>query len=149
MRITDAFRGEHGVFYAQFDLIERTVPTAGAVAEVRAMAAMLAAALIPHAMLENELLFIPLARRTNNDGAPISVMRMEHEDIEGGLVRAEASTELVEARQLLLSAIEQAREHFAKEEMVLFPLAEQEIDRGRLEELGDQWASRRAVAVTS
>lgn len=149
MRITDAFRGEHGVFYAQFDLIDRSVPAAGSAAEVRAVAQMLAAALVPHAKLEDELLFNPLEEYAGPDADPISIMRFEHEAIETSLMRAQASRDLSDAQQLLLLAVERAREHFAKEEMVLFPLADREIDQERLEELGEQWASRRAVAVTS
>lgn len=149
MRITDAFRGEHGVFYAQFDLIDRIVPDAGSAAEVRAVAEMLGAALIPHAKLEDELLFNPLEEYAGPDADPISIMRFEHDDIETSLMRAQTSRDLSEAQGLLLLAVERAREHFAKEELVLFPLAEREIDRERLEELGEQWASRRAVAVST
>ena len=149
MRITDAFRGEHGVFYAQFDLIDRFVPDAGSAAEVRAVAEMLGAALIPHAKLEDELLFNPLEEYAGPDADPISIMRFEHDDIETSLIRAQTSRDLGEAQQLLLRAVERAREHFAKEELVLFPLAEREIDRQRLEELGELWASRRAVAVST
>ena len=149
MRITDAFRGEHGVFYAQFDLIDRIVPGVGSAAEVRAVAEMLGAALIPHAKLEDELLFNPLEEYAGPDADPISIMRFEHDNIETSLMRAQTSRDLSEAQGLLLLAVERAREHFAKEELVLFPLAEREIDRERLEELGEQWASRRAVAVST
>ena len=150
MKITDAFRGEHGVFYAQFDALEQhMVLDAETAAEVNALAHMLAAALVRHAKLEDELLFNNLVEQSGPDVGPVQIMRAEHEDIEGALVQAQAARDLGEAQQLLLYAIERAREHFAKEEMVLFPLAEREIDRRRLEELGDHWASRSAVAVTS
>lgn len=149
MRITDAFRGEHGVFYAQFDLIERIVPTAESAAEVRALAEMLAAAVVPHAKLEDELLFDPLEEVAGPDADPMEIMRFEHEEIESSLVRATTSRDLIKARELLLQAVERAREHFGKEELVVFPLADREIDREKLEQLGEQWASRRAVAVPS
>ena len=102
MRITDAFRGEHGVFYAQFDVIERIVPTAQSAAEVRGLAEMLAAALVPHAKLEDELLFNPLDEYAGPDADPIEVMRFEHDDIEKSLMRATTSRDLGEARELLL-----------------------------------------------
>ncbi|HZO19631.1 MAG TPA: hemerythrin domain-containing protein [Gemmatimonadaceae bacterium] len=149
MRITDAFRGEHGVFYAQFDVIERIVPTAESAAEVRGLAEMLAAALVPHAKLEDELLFNPLEEYAGPDADPIEVMRFEHDDIESSLMRATTSRDLSEARELLLQAVDRAREHFGKEELVVFPLADREIDREKLDQLGEQWASRRAVAVPS
>jgi hemerythrin-like domain-containing protein len=150
MKITDAFRGEHGVFYAQFDALEQhLVVDAEHAAEVNALAHLLASALVSHAKLEDELLFNQLMERTGPDVGPVQIMRAEHEDIEGALAQAQATRDLGEAQEVLLHAIDRAREHFAKEEMVLFPLAEREIDRRRLEELGDHWASRRAVAVTT
>ncbi len=43
MRIIDALLGEHAVFYAQFDHLEKSIPVAESSAQVRAQAAMLAA----------------------------------------------------------------------------------------------------------
>lgn len=53
MRITDAFLGEHGVFYAQFDHLESLLTTGPSAECVREQAGLLASALAPHAQLEN------------------------------------------------------------------------------------------------
>jgi len=75
MKITDAFLGEHGVFYAQFSHLEQTVPNTAALGEVQAQAALLTAALETHAHLEEELLFSTLEPHLGQ-GGPLAVMRM-------------------------------------------------------------------------
>lgn len=56
MKVTDALLGEHAVFYAQFDYLEKTIPPAKDLALVKSQGAMLTAALASHAHLEDELL---------------------------------------------------------------------------------------------
>ena len=51
--------------------------------------------------------------------------------------------DLEEARGLLLHLIDVARPHFAKEEDVLFPMAETALPEATLLRLGEEWASRR------
>lgn len=146
MKITDALTGEHGVFYAQFDHLEQAVPAAEALAQVQDQAALLAAGLKPHAHLENELLFAALDPNMGPTG-PVAVMRMEHEEIESTLARVQEARDLAEARELVLHAVQVARQHFAKEEQVLFPMAERMLGVEVLAHLGAQWAERRGVLV--
>ncbi|MBI3536529.1 MAG: hemerythrin domain-containing protein, partial [Chloroflexi bacterium] len=56
MKITDALKGEHGVFYAQFQFINDSLSSAN-LSIIQSLGAMLAAALVPHAQIENEILF--------------------------------------------------------------------------------------------
>jgi iron-sulfur cluster repair protein YtfE (RIC family) len=147
MKVTDALLGEHGVFYAQFDYMEKNVPHAQDLALVKSQGAMLAAALAPHAHLEDELLFIALEAHLDPQSGPLAVMRMEHNEIEGSLERLQKRQDLAEAKNLLLHAIQTARAHFAKEEQVLFPLAGQMLEAGKLVQLGAKWAERRKVSV--
>jgi hemerythrin-like domain-containing protein len=74
-------------------------------------------------------------------------MRMEHNEIEGSLERLQKLQDLAEAKNLLLHAIQTARAHFAKEEQVLFVMAQQMLDSRTLEQLGRQWAAARKVAI--
>ena len=142
MKITEEFIGEHAVFYPQLGLLERATATYATAGEARSQAALLAAALKSHAALEEELLFIEM-ESLPEAGDPIAAMRSEHLDIEASLSRACETDDLKEARDLLLHVVDVARPHFAKEEDVLFPLAEQLLDEGTLLELGDRWAGRR------
>jgi hemerythrin-like domain-containing protein len=145
MKITDAFRGEHGVFYAQFDHLENALQLPGGVDCLRAVAAMLAAALETHAHLEDELLFDRLL--ADAAPGPAAVMEQEHREIEDTLRACLVATDATEAATLLRDAISMAREHFLKEETVAFPLAEERLDDVTLHALGHDWAMRRAVLL--
>lgn len=144
MKITEALLGEHGVFYAQFDHLEQAVPAADTLALVQNQAALLTAALATHAGLENELLFSALDPHLGQMG-PLAVMRMEHDEIENTLGQVQEAQDLAQAQRLVLHAVRVARDHFAKEEQVLFPMAHQVLDEERLAHLGTQWAQRRGV----
>jgi iron-sulfur cluster repair protein YtfE (RIC family) len=147
MKITDAFLGEHAVFYAQLDHLDGSIPGANSLAQVKSQGAMLAAALVGHAHLEEELLFTALERHIGPMG-PLAVMRMEHDEIESALARLPKIQNLAEAQSLLLHAIQVARDHFAKEEQVLYPIAEQVLDTDTRTRLGRQWAERREVVIS-
>jgi hemerythrin-like domain-containing protein len=147
MKVTDALLGEHAVFYAQFDYLEKTLPPVKDLALVKSQGAMLTAALASHAHLEDELLFITLEAHVNPQFGPLAVMRMEHNEIEGSLERLQEVQDLAEAKNLLLHAVETARAHFAKEEQVLFQMAGQMLDASKLNQLGAKWAELRKVMI--
>jgi hemerythrin-like domain-containing protein len=46
-----------------------------------------------------------------------------------------------------LRVVEVARQHFAKEEQILFMLADQSLDTKTLNDLGAEWAMRRKVMI--
>ena len=146
MNITDAFLGEHAVFYAQFDHMEQTIPTADAVEQIKTQGVMLAAALTGHAQLEEELLFTSLEAHIGPTG-PLAVMRMEHKTIESSLEQLPLVQELAQGKELLLSVITVARQHFAKEEQILYPIAIQTLSIEILLDLGSQWAGYRGVSL--
>lgn len=147
MKITDAFLGEHGAFYAQFDHLEKTQAQESQLAILRARAALLAAALASHATLENELLFDPLADAMGGPAGPVAVMRAEHARIDAALADIDRSTTTDTARDLLTQVIELARDHFVKEERVAFPLAENVLGVEFLSRQAEDWAHRRGVAL--
>ena len=146
MKITDAFLGEHAVFYAQFNHMEQTVPDAVSVEFVNIQCALLASALKGHAQLEEDLLFKTLESSIGSDG-PLKVMRAEHEEIESSLEQMPAIQALDQAQALLLKVIEIARNHFAKEEHVLYPIAQKTLSSEVLTDLGNQWSQHRVVRL--
>jgi hemerythrin-like domain-containing protein len=73
-------------------------------------------------------------------------MRSDHAEIEADLAAAEKGATAEASREHLLTAVTNAREHFAREEMVLFPLAEHALGAEVLRELGAVWAQRRGVS---
>ncbi len=141
MKITATLLGEHGVFYAQFDHLEQTVPNAETLAQVHSQGALLGAALYSHAHLEGELLFNTLEPRLGPMG-PLAVMRMEHDEIEGALAELPEIQDVAEARRRLLHIVRVARDHFAKEERVLYPMEPDTLTR-----LGRLWAQQRQVSI--
>jgi hemerythrin-like domain-containing protein len=147
MKITDALLGEHGAFYAQFDRLEETLPHTTSVGEVREQAALLAAALVSHAQLEDTLLFERM-RSAGGDEGLLGTMEAEHTTIAGLLMRAQGSQDVSAARDDLLEAVTLARDHFAKEEQVAFPMAENIIGTAGLTALGARWSARREVFVS-
>ncbi len=146
MILTEALLGEHAVFYAQFDHLVQTVPSVGDLKIIQAQTALIASALATHAQLEEDLLFKALDPHLGEMG-PLAVMRMEHQEIESTLEQILNLEDLVEAKQKLLHVVHLAREHFAKEEQVLYPMASKILGSEQLTMLGEQWAERRSVSV--
>jgi iron-sulfur cluster repair protein YtfE (RIC family) len=142
VKITELLMGEHGVFYAMFEHMAKTTPSAG-LDEIKSSAALLIAALASHAHLEDDAVFRSLEPFLGTQGGPLAVMRMEHDEIEGTLLRIPGVTEVEEARRMTFHVIEVARSHFAKEERILFPMAEEHLGAKKLEELSAKWAEVR------
>jgi iron-sulfur cluster repair protein YtfE (RIC family) len=147
MNLIDALLGEHAAFYALFDEVENRLPTATTAAEVTALGAPLARALVSHARLEDELLF-PVLANADGPGGPLEVMHADHQEIHDTLDAALRDPDLTGAADSLQAAIDLAREHFAKEEQVLFPHAREIVDASVLEDLGAQWSRLRGVSLT-
>lgn len=147
MKITDAFLAEHAMLYAQFDYLQQATPAAANLAVVHSQAATMTATLASHAHLEDELLFTALDAQMGPMG-PVAVMRMEHDQIEALLEQVLAAQDLAAAQRLMQQTLQLARIHFAKEEQVLFPMAQQVLDERTLTQLAGQWAQRRGVPVS-
>jgi hemerythrin-like domain-containing protein len=146
MHITDALLGEHGVIYALLDHLERLLPQVETLAEAHQAAGLLKAALGSHATLEDELLFPALEHHLGPMG-PLEVMRAEHEEIEDALGESVVATTPEVVVERLSYAMAVAREHFAKEERVLFQMARQMLGDSELTRLADRWADTRKVSL--
>jgi hemerythrin-like domain-containing protein len=146
MKITDAFLGEHAVFYAQFTECEDILDRAD-LESLRHMAAVLASALDTHAQLEDKLLFGPLASRLNDELGIFQLMEQEHTQIAQLLGQISTAHTPGRAGELMSEMIAAARAHFEKEEQVAFPRAEQILGEDELRRLGRIWSDARGVAV--
>ena len=144
--MTDALLGEHAVFYAIFDHVEQAVLSVRAAREVNSIAALLSSVLVPHAKLENDYLFASLDPYLGSPG-PLAVMRQEHEEIERALAELSKIQDLGRLKSRLLHVLRSVRDHFKKEELVLFPMAEQRLGADVLDELGARWADARRVTI--
>jgi len=74
-------------------------------------------------------------------------LRQEHEETDAGLRRVAGSRRLKEARRLLLAAVVFSRQHFDREERVIFPMAEKLLKSHTLTALGESWAEKRKAIV--
>lgn len=144
IKLTHALLGEHAVIYRLLSHIEQSA-AGWDHATLLTIGATLKSALAEHAHVEDQMLFDRLAPLIGEDG-PLAVMREEHSVIEGCLERLPSSETTDVARGLLREVVSTARAHFAKEEQVLFPLAEQQLGE-TLEALGDEWSGRCGVTV--
>lgn len=146
MQITQALLGEHGVLYALFEYVENGLAGMETLAEVQRAAAALTATLGSHARIENEILF-PSLEPQLGPGGPLPVMREEHDEIESALEDIANAASRDAAVNQLRDTLQIARDHFAKEEQVLFAMAQQMLDGAELDRMGAMWAEARKVRV--
>lgn len=144
MRITDALRGEHGLFYAMFGEINTAMLGPGY--ELPTVARTLTGLLASHARLEENHLF-PALRSHIGDQGPLAVMEMEHRQIDQLLDNMATTDNPAMLQQYTQALIELCVGHFAKEEGILFHLAEQYLSDEDLTRLGDAWADVRGVSL--
>jgi hemerythrin-like domain-containing protein len=140
--IIPALLGEHGVFYALFDHLDNSLEDAHCAGQVKARAGALAAALNSHAEIEDRVLFQPLEAYSALQG-PLTVMRLEHTQIEQDLEQIQSLEDLPAVQELARRITAIARQHFLKEEQVVFPFAERVLDPAAMADMGEQWARRR------
>ena len=144
MKITDAFIAEHAVLYAQLDHLDQSVPAARTAGEIKAMAAMLNAALKSHADLEDDLLFDGLKPGLDQMGK-LEKVQHEHGAICRGLELVMTSRTRQEAQRRLLNVVHLTRKEFDLEDRIIFKLAEEHLHGETLSRLGKAWARRRMV----
>ncbi len=146
MKLTDALLGEHGVFYALFDQIESMAATTDAVSRIQGAMALLKALIMSHANIEEELLFPALEVHIGGQG-PLEEMSRQHGQIEDALDGIMDARNIEEAADWVHRALTVARDHFNKEEVVLFAMARHLLDEATLNGLGEQWAVKRRVTT--
>jgi len=145
MRITDVLRAEHAVFHNLFDHIEAVLPELHTHAEIKALTTVVEKLLGPHSKTEDDLFMEPLEHYFDQIGQN-ELFHEEHKMIDAELARVHKARDVESAKKLLLSAVTHSREHFDKEERIVFPMAEQVLKIKTLSELGEAWLRRREVS---
>ena len=146
MKITQILVAEHVVFHNLFDHIEKAAPRLKTLAEIKSLSATLDALMRPHANPEDDLLMGPLEHCLEQIGQS-ETFHEEHEEIDAQLAQVQKARGPKQARDLLLRAVLRSREHFDKEERIVFPLAEQLLKAKTLTNLGVEWRKRREAAL--
>lgn len=142
MKITEALLAEHVVFHNLFDYLERTTPRLRTLPEIRALAGLLDAMLRAHGETEDKLVMEPLDHCLDQFGQN-EVIHAEHDHIEAVLGQVRSCRDLKQAKKLLLTAVLVSRQHFDREERVIFPLAEKWLKAKTLTDLGKSWMAHR------
>jgi iron-sulfur cluster repair protein YtfE (RIC family) len=146
MKITEALLAEHLVFHNLFDHVERTAPKLRTLAELKSVAALLEAVLRAHSRTEDDLFIGPLEHCFEQIGQR-ETFHQEHEQIDEMLAQVQKARQLRKARQLLLVLVVSCRQHFDKEERIVFPMAEEILKHKTLSELGQTWMDQRKSVV--
>lgn len=142
MKITDGLLGEHALFYQLFDALEDALDAATRPEDIQHAFEPVAAGVLSHATVENDVLFTALG---NGEGGIATAMRAEHREIENLAQAVARARTLDEAKTSGRHLIDLLREHFHREEQVLFPLCEHALDASRLETLGERYMAQRGL----
>jgi hemerythrin-like domain-containing protein len=135
--ITNFLTTEHVVFCELFDGIDRLLPDVRTAAEVRLLSRLVEGVLSRHAEVEQNLAFAALDHALAEKGE-LDHLYQDHEEIDACLHHATLAVELVEAVRFLRAGLKSSREHFDREEKMIFPLFEKLLDSAALEALGDR-----------
>ena len=134
--ITDALLLEHRFLLELFGEVERSLPEAATVGEVRILARLIERLLEDHAGAEKDLAYGALDHVLYNERR-LDRMHQDHHEIDDCLRRAQKVDILDEARRLLGTAIASSRDHFRREERQVFPLIERVLLSETLVALGN------------
>ena len=136
--ITQALVLEHAVFRAVFDQVERVLPTAIAAQEVRLLSTLVEGLLRQHGQTEEDLAYSALDHVLQEDGR-LNRLHQDHHEIDEHFKRVHRATGLAEAQRLLTKALAASREHFRREEQIVFPFLERVLRPETLGALGENW----------
>ena len=138
MKITEILMAEHAVFHNLFDHIEAAVPRLKTPGEVKLLATLVDKVLAPHSKTEDDLFIEPLEHCFEQIGQS-ETFHAEHRQIEETLAKVQKARTVGDAKQILLRAIAACRDHFDKEERIVFPMAERVLKAKTLSDLGREW----------
>ena len=146
MKLTDALLGEHAVLYDLFDFVRDSITKNDDLVVLQSAVTVLGRLLVSHARTEEALLFPALDPHLGEMG-PLTVMRAEHREIDELLEAAGRADDAENLKATINRLLNLAREHFLKEEQILFAMARQFLNEATLTTLGDEWATRRNVII--
>ena len=138
LTITKALVMEHAAFCAVFDQIERVFPKVGSAQEVKLLATVVEGLLNGHAETEKNLAYSVLDHVLKED-ARLNRLHQDHHEIDGHFERVHHANDLAEAQRLLRKALAATREHFRREEQIIFPFLERVLQPETLAALGETW----------
>jgi hemerythrin-like domain-containing protein len=137
---------EHVVFRTVFDEIERVLPGLNSTQEVTVLSTVVEGVLGRHAEMETNLAYAALDHVLAEKGT-LDCLHQDHQEIDHNFKRVHGARSLAEAQRLLKKALAASREHFQREERVVFPLLERVLPGETLIDLGETWLQEYLVVA--
>jgi len=144
--ITKALVMEHAVFCAAFDQFERVLPKVASTREVKFLATVAEGMLSNHAETEKNLAYSALDHVLREDGH-LNRLHQDHLEIDEHFKQVHRAKDLGEAQRMLKKALKATREHFRREEDIVFPFLERVLRPETLETLGTVWMNNYTIAT--
>ena len=144
--IIDSLALEHTVFSQLFQQIEALLPQLTTAQEAKLLGRLVEGILAGHGDREENLAYAALDQFLANHNE-LDCLYQEHEEIDGRLERLKIAHTLPEARQLLKEALHASRQHFKREELLIFPKLKTAFDEETLSELSEAWQKWDAAPV--
>ena len=142
--ITKILIMEHTVFCDVFDQIERILAGTKSADEVKALASVVEGLLVSHAETETNLAYSALDHALADKGS-LDRLHQDHHEIDDQFQRIHRTTNPAEAQRLLKKALLATREHFHREEKIIFPVLEKTLQPDTLRSLGGKWMESHSV----
>jgi hemerythrin-like domain-containing protein len=142
--ITKILIMEHTVFCDVFDQIERILAGTKSADEVKALASVVEGLLVSHAETETNLAYSVLDHALADKGS-LDRLHQDHHEIDDQFQRIHRTTNPAEAQRLLKKALLATREHFHREEKIIFPVLEKTLQPDTLRSLGGKWMESHSV----
>lgn len=138
MNLLDCFRIQHSIFLEQLSFLEglKDLKKSTATSGLKEVVFAIAKVVERHAAIEEKYLFPDLRPYAKNELEGKKVIEFEHGEIRRILKHLKKTSDIHKIRVEAAKFIAFLRDHIAKEEIVLFPLAEEKLGENRLEELG-------------
>jgi hemerythrin-like domain-containing protein len=146
--ITKTLSLEHAVFCKVFAQIERVLSVTSSAPEIKLLASVVEGLLSGHGETETNLAYAALDRALANRGT-LEQLYQDHREIDDHFKRIHQTDDPVVALRLLEKALAATREHFRREEKIVFPILEKTLRPDTLWILGGEWQARSSAAAAA
>ncbi len=123
MKITEMLQVEHDLLRKMMDVMGQWLTEDVPAEKLRERAVMLNVALEDHAVREEQQLFDPLRAYSNRARDLVNLMEVVHEEVRD--LFQEVADPTRDPKERLWTILMLTNEHFSKEEVAVFPLAEE------------------------
>ncbi len=123
MKITESLQIEHDLLRKMMEAMSQWLTESVPADKLRERAVMLAVAIEDHAAREEQQVFAPLRAYSNSARELVNLMELVHEEVRD--LFEEVADPARDPKERLWTILMLTDEHFSKEEVAVFPLAEQ------------------------